>query len=136
MQDEILQLSEEYNRLLDKKDELAEAMRANNLELDRCRTQLADKMLAADLVKFSHDGYGFTAVAKTKYSKRAGADNELFRLLRTEGLGDLIKETVNANSLNAAMGELAEENDGELPEAFADVLNVYNYTDILRRKSK
>ena len=32
------------------------------------------------------------------------------------------------------MSNLAEENGGELPEEFGDVINVYEYLDIAKRK--
>lgn len=134
MHNDILKMAEEYNRLLDEKERLAERMKENNEKIERCRTDLTDLMMAADMPKFSHKGYSFTAVEKTKYSKKAGADEELFGLLRVNGLGDLIKETVNANSLNAAVSEIAAENDDILPPEFEEVLNVYSFTDIMRRR--
>ena len=55
---------------------------------------------------------------------------------KKNGLGDLIKETVNAQSLQGAMSNLAEENDDELPEDFEGLVNVYSFNDVTRRKSR
>ena len=58
-----------------------------------------------------------------QYSKKGGVDGELFDALREDGLGDIIKEKVDPRTLQAALKEMAERNDGELPEqyrAYAD----------------
>lgn len=55
--------------------------------------------------------------------------------MREQGLGDLIKETVNPRSLQSAMKEIADENDGELPPELDEVVSSYEMTDIARRKS-
>lgn len=54
--------------------------------------------------------------------------------LRDFGLGDLIKETVNAQSLQGAMSNLAAENDDQLPDEFQDCVNIYEFYDVTRRK--
>ena len=53
---------------------------------------------------------------------------------QAEPVGDIIKETVNAQTLQGAMSNLAAENGDELPEEFAEVINVYEYLDIQKRK--
>ena len=75
-----------------------------------------------------------------KYSKRGDAQLmekglDFFEVLREQGLGDLIKETVNPRSLQSAMKEIADENDGELPPELDEVVSSYEMTDIARRKS-
>ena len=49
-------------------------------------------------------------------------------------LGDIIKRTVNAQTLNGAMAGLVEENDGELPEDFEEFIKPYQYYDVGKRK--
>ena len=61
-------------------------------------------------------------------------EEELFGVLRANGLGDLIVPTVAPQTLQAAVKNLVSENDDELPEDFAEVLNVYSYFDITKRK--
>ena len=80
----------------------------------------------------------FSLQIKSKYSKRseeylAANGLDFFEVLREQGFADLIKETVNAGSLQSAMNALVEEN-GELPVELAEVINQYDQTDILRRK--
>lgn len=56
----------------------------------------------------------------------------LMDTLRDFGLGDLIKETVNAQSLQGAMSNLAAENDDQLPDEFQDCVNTYEFYDVTR----
>lgn len=132
---EITELIDRYKALLDRKEELAEETKRNNADVTECRDQLAQAMLEAEVDQVGRHGINWRLKPTTKYSKRAGKDDELFELLREHGLGDLIKETVNAQTLQGAMSELASENDDELPEEFAEVISVYEYMDISRRKA-
>ena len=67
------------------------------------------------------------------YLQERGLD--FFEVLGEQGLGELIKETVNAGSLQSAMKEIADENDGELPPELDEIVSSYEMTDITRRKS-
>ncbi len=124
-----------YRALLDEKDRLAEETKANNRAIEAARDSLATAMIEDETPQITRNGYSYTLTPKTKYSKAAGKDAELMDALRSNGLGDLIKETVNAQSLQGAMSNLAEENDDELPEEFEGLVNVYSFNDITRRKS-
>ena len=124
-----------YRALLDEKDRLAEETKANNRAIEAARDALATAMIEDETPQITRNGYSYTLTLKTKYSKAAGKDAELMDALRSNGLGDLIKETVNAQSLQGAMSNLAEENDDELPEEFEGLVNVYSFNDITRRKS-
>ena len=124
-----------YRALLDEKDRLAEETKANNRAIEAARDALATAMIEDETPQITRNGYSYTLTHKTKYSKAAGKDAELMDALRSNGLGDLIKETVNAQSLQGAMSNLAEENDDELPEEFEGLVNVYSFNDITRRKS-
>jgi len=62
---------------------------------------------------------------------REGVD--FFDTLRDEGLGDIIKETVAAQTLGSTMRAYVEEH-GALSEALGKVINTYETFDIYRRK--
>lgn len=47
----------------------------------------------------------------------------------------MLEANINAGSLQSAMKEIAEENDGELPPELDEVVSSYEMTDIARRKS-
>ncbi len=131
---EVTALIDRYKALLDEKDRLADATKRNNAEVIQCRDRLAQAMVEAEIDQVGRHGINWKLKPTTKYSKKAGADDALFELLRQHGLGSLIRETVNAQTLQGAMSELAAENDDELPEEFAEVISVYEYMDISRRK--
>lgn len=124
-----------YNDAIQEKERLAEEVKENNALVEKCRNELADAMLEAEVPSMTFLGYSWTVTPKTKYNKAAGADEELFEQLRADGLGDLIKETVNQNTLQAALKNLAEENGGDLPENYTGLINEYSFNDITRRKS-
>ena len=130
----ILEKVDQLKGLMDEKDNLKARTTENNKALDICKKELADMMLEEETTKITRSGFSYSLQEKVRYSKKAGCDNDLFDLLRENGLGDLIKETVNAQTLQGAMSNLAEENGGELPEGFGDVINVYEYLDIAKRK--
>ena len=131
----ITEMIEHYNYLLGCKDQLNAQLKDINEEIELKRAELADAMIDADIPKVTHLGYSWSVGTKTRFSKKAGADEELFELLRDNGLGDIIKETVNAQTLQGTMSGIAAENDGELPDEWKDVINVYEFNDITRRKS-
>ena len=130
----LLEKVDELKALLDEKDALKAKTTENNKAVEACKKDLSDMMLAEETTKVTRGGVSYSLQEKTRYSKKAGHDEELFELLRENGLGDIIKETVNAQTLQGAMSNLAAENDDELPEEFAEVINVYEYLDIQKRR--
>jgi hypothetical protein len=61
--------------------------------------------------------------------------DELFAALRDEGFGDLIYETVNANSLSAFVKEQITENSDALPDWLDGLVNVFEKTTVGVRKA-
>lgn len=131
----LLEKVDDLKTFLDKKDELAEEVKINNKAIETCKKELADMMLAEETTKVTRAGFSYSLQAKTRYSKKAGKDSELFELLRENDMGSLIKETVNAQTLQGAMSNMAAENNGELPDEFAEVINVYDFFDVTKRKA-
>jgi glycyl-tRNA synthetase beta subunit len=101
----------------------------------RLKEELVGAMVLEETDSIGRNGKKYSLVGKKKYSKRAGSEEELFSLLREQGLGDIITETVNANTLNAAMNALADEMGGALGEEWDGCINLYEYTDISVRKA-
>lgn len=131
---------DEYRALLDKKDELAQQTKDNNAEIDKRKKELVDLMVEEEVTNVTKDGYSYTLALKTYYSKKseaelAAAGIDFFDVLRSEGMGDLIKETVNTRTLQSACANIVEEQE-ELPEALAECINSYEAYDITKRKSR
>lgn len=132
---EILTMIDRYKELLDRKDELADATKENNKAIEAARKELSQAMIDEEMPKVSRNGFLYSLQDKTKYSKKGDADEEaFFDTLEENGLGDIIKRTVNAQTLNGTMAQVVEENDGELPEEYEEFINVYQYYDIQKRK--
>ena len=91
-------------------------------------------MIDAEMPKVSRNGFLYSLQDKTKYNKKACDEEEFFSVLEENGLGDLIKRTVDARTLSSAMAAAAEENDGVLPEEYEDYISVYQFYDIAKRK--
>lgn len=132
---EVLDLIDQFKAALEEKDSLAEATKRNNAEVIELRDKLAQAMVDAEIDQVGRHGINWKLKPTTKYSKKAGMDDALFDILRNNGLGDLIRETVNAQTLQGAMSELAKENDDELPDEFTEVINKFEYMDISHRKA-
>ncbi len=140
MQMKLTDKLDEYRALLDKKDELAQQTKDNNAEIDKCKKELVDLMVEEEVTNVTKDGYSYTLALKTYYSKKseaelAAAGIDFFDVLRSEGMGDLIKETVNTRTLQSACANIVEEQE-ELPEALAECINSYEAYDITKRKSR
>lgn len=131
---DIVTMIDEYKALLDRKDELADQTKENNKAIQEARDALAQAMIDAEMPKVSRNGFLYSLQDKTKYNKKACDDEEFFSVLEENGLGDLIKRTVDARTLSSAMAAAAEENDGVLPEEYEDYINVYQFYDIAKRK--
>lgn len=130
----------QYEELLDKKDALDKETKDNNAGIDKLKAEIAEMMIDEDIPSQGYGDYVYSLQDKVKYSKRGDAQLmekglDFFEVLREQGLGDLIKETVNPRSLQSAMKEIADENDGELPPELDEVVSSYEMTDIARRKS-
>lgn len=130
----------QYEELLDKKDALDKETKDNNAAIDKLKAEIAEMMIDEDIPSQGYGDYVYSLQDKVKYSKRGDAQLmekglDFFEVLREQGLGDLIKETVSPRSLQSAMKEIADENDGELPPELDEVVSSYEMTDIARRKS-
>lgn len=135
---ELLDMVRDYQELLGLKDELAEKTKENNKKIEELKQVIAQQMVDDDCPKISCGGYVYSLQDKTIWSKKSEADLQkagldFFEVLREQGLGDIIKETVSPQTLNSTIRNLVEE-QGQLPEELAEVVNSYDTLDIARRK--
>lgn len=129
---------QEYEQLLTRKDELAEETKAVNASIEEAKQAIADQMVEDDTPQISIGSYSYSLQNKTKWSKKSEAKLmeeglDFFEVLREQGLGDLIKETVNARSLDATLNDMAESEEG-VPDELLDVVSRYDMLDIRRAK--
>lgn len=149
---DIYALVDAYKDLLDTKEELKELTTENNKAIMAARDALAKAMIDAESPRISRAGFVYSLGEKTEYSKRGCNEEEFFDFLRSIGLGDIIKPTVNARTLNSSMketigmlreeaaAELEEEGDDTelasdwVPEDFAPFISAYSFYDVTKRK--
>lgn len=136
----LAELATEYEALLAKKAELEAASKENTAAINAMKESLMQQMVDEDMPSFTSGGHSYIISEKTSYSKKADADLaaaglDFFDTLREEGLGSLIRETVNAQTLQAAMKNYVAEN-GQLSEGLNAVIRSYPYNDISRTTSK
>lgn len=134
----LLEMVRNYQTLLEEKDRLAECTKANNAAIEAAKNEIAQQMIDDDCPRISTGGYSFSLTQKTSYSKKSEADLaeagvDFFEVLREEGLGDIIKETVAAQTLQSTIKAYVEEH-GELSEALSQIVREYEFNDITRRK--
>ena len=132
---EALALGRKLRGLREDKDAAKKALAAVNDAIEQCQRQLVDEMVNLELLSFDHDGCRFTLSEKLYASANAGQRDELFAALKHAGFGDLVYETVNANSLSAFVREQMEANEDTLPPWLKNLVNVYQQNVISMRKS-
>ena len=107
-------------------DDAKEAVRA-------AERDLVEKMVEDETTGIAVNGKSFSLVCKTQYSCLSDDTDELFGLLREDGLGDIVKEKVDSRTLSASMREIAEENGGELPEKYQGIIRAFDMQTISMR---
>ena len=128
------------NALMAEKDRLEAELTDVNKAIVTVKHRMAEAMVDDDCAATSVDGYNFKLASKTYYTKKSDADiaeagADYFTVLREEGLGDIIKPTVNARTLQSTIKAYMEEHD-ELSEGLAKIINVYTDDfEIERRKA-
>ena len=134
MTNELFKIADRLKELKDTKKSLEAEVKAVNAEIEKLDAALSDAMLSEECERFSHNGSLFHLTTRLYASPVAGHKDELFEALRANGLGDIITETVNANTLASVVSEQKHENDGEIPAWLAGVVNAYEKTSVGIRK--
>jgi len=131
----MLELADQLKTLRAVKDDLAEQTKANNAEIERTELALSDLMAQDEIQSFNRAGTLFYLSTRTHVSPVAGRKAELFDALREQGHGDLITETVHAQTLASFVRERITENDDELPAWLAGRVNTFDKVTVGLRKS-
>jgi len=132
---DLFALADELRELKDTKKRLEDDLKAVGFDIDRVDADLAKRMIDAETQNFTRNGTMFCLTNTTRASATAGRKDELFEALRAAGYGDLIYETVNANSLSAFVKEQTTENRDALPEWLTGLVTVFEKTTVGVRKA-
>ena len=128
-------LVDELRELKERKKRLEDELKATGLEIDRVDAVLAQRMADTETQNFTRNGTMFCLTSTIRASAAAGRKNELFEALREAGYGDLVYETVNANSLSAFVKEQTAENDDSLPQWLDGLVTVFEKATVGVRKA-
>ncbi len=119
----------------DKKKELEAEVKELSSEIEELDRALSDAMAEAELEKFSRNGYTFYLNSRLFASPQAGKKDAMLSALKSEGFGDLIQETVNANTLASFVKEQKGQNNDEIPGWLENVVNAFEKVSVGIRKS-
>lgn len=131
-----LQLADKLKELRDKKKQLENEIKEINTEIEATEQELVQQMLEEEMQNFSRNGTLFYLNTKTFASPVPEQKQQLYQVLKDNGYGDLVYETVNSNSLSAFVKEQIEQNEDKLPAWLDGLVNVYDKTTIGMRKVK
>ena len=131
----LFELADQLKDLRDMKKGLEQKLKDINAQLEEKDATLAAAMTESETQNFTRAGIMFCLTNTTRASATAERKEELFDALRTEGFGDLIYETVNANSLSAFVKEQIAENADTLPDWLNGLVNVYEKATVGVRKA-
>ena len=132
---DLFALADELRELKETKKRLEDDLKAVGFDIDRVDADLAKRMIDAETQNFTRNGTMFCLMNTTRASATAGRKDELFEALRSAGYGDLVYETVNANSLSAFVKEQTTENGDSLPQWLAGLVTVFEKTTVGVRKA-
>lgn len=126
-------LAEAASNLVELKAEkvrLAKATKTNNEEVDAAQDTLWELMIDADLQSLVHAGHSFSLSEVMYASPAAGCGPDVYQWLKDNDYADLVKETVNAQTLAATVREMMEDSEGvkdvaNIPEDLAALLSIF-----------
>ena len=132
----VFEWADRLKALRDRKEALEAELRQVNMDIDNADWHLSNLMAESETQNFTRAGTMFCLTTKTRANAAPGRKDELFDALRAEGYGDMITETVNANSLSSFVKEQIAENGDELPGWLRGLVNVFEKTTVGVRKAR
>lgn len=117
------ELAEQLKQLHEEKKDAEQRVKDINAEIDKTEYALVQLMAETETQNFTRAGTMFSLTTKTRASAMAGRKDELYSALKENGFGDLVYETVNANSLSAFVKEQISENQDTVPDWLNGLIN-------------
>ena len=129
------ELAEQLKQLREKKKAAEQQLKDVNAEIEKTEYQISMQMAETETQNFTRAGTMFSLTTKIRASAVAGRKEELYAALKENGCGDLVYETVNANSLSAFVKEQIAENQDTVPEWLSGLVHIYEQTSVSVRQS-
>ncbi len=131
----MFQLADRLRELKEAKKQAEQQVRDINLKIDETDYALSELMAESETQSFTKGGTMFFLTTTTRASALSEKKTELYEVLKEKGFGDLVYETVNANSLSAFVKEQATENEDLLPDWLDGLVTVFEKTSVGVRKT-
>lgn len=134
MDNRIFELADQLKAAKDKKKELDTEIKELGAKIEELDLALSDAMAEAECERFSRNGSAFYLNTRLFASPIAGQKEAMFAALKDNGYGEIVTETVNANTLASFVKEQMAENNDEVPEWIAQVVNTFEKVSVGIRK--
>jgi len=119
--------------LRDQKKKAEDALKEINERIAQTEEQLVAAMVAEEMQNFTRNGRQFVLTSRTYANAKAGMMPAVCAWMKDNALGDMVKESIHPQTLQAWVKEQIEE-AGALPEELEPLLNVYEKSGISIRK--
>lgn len=131
---EIFEMADKLKAAKDRKKELDAQVKDVNAEIESLDLALSDAMAEAELERFSRNGSTFYLNTRLFASPAAGRKDDLMQVLKNQGYGSIVVETVNANTLASFVKEQMAANEDVIPEWLSDVVSTFEKVSVGVRK--
>ncbi len=131
----MFELADKLKELRDAKKDAEQRVKDLNSEIEDVDYELSELMINSETQNFTRSGTMFCLTTTTRASATAGKKDELYDALKQSGFGDLVYETVNANSLSAFVKEQISENEDALPAWLDGLVSVFEKISVGVRKA-
>lgn len=134
---EIFALADRLKEKKQVKKDLENQVKEVNAEIEELDRQLSDAMAEAECPNFAHSGSTFYLNTRLFASPKAGMAENMITALKEHGYGDIVRETVNSQTLASFCKEqiaLSGERE-ELPDWLAEVVSTFDKVTVGIRKA-
>lgn len=132
----VMTCSRHLKRLRERKQELEDELKEINAQIANYNNKLAEEMVNLELQRFSLEGTLYYLATDIYVSDIAPSREELHEVVRQQGFGDLIKQTIHPSTLKGFVKEQIKENGGEVPEWLEPYVRVYEQNKVKMMNEK
>ena len=119
--------------LRDQKKKSEDMLKEINEMIAQTEEQLVAQMVEEEMQNFTRNGKQFILTSRTYANAKAGMMPKVCDWMKDNALGDMVKESIHPQTLQAWVKEQIEE-AGALPEKLSELVNVYEKSGISIRK--
>ena len=134
MDNRIFELADQLKLLKEVKKEYEAKVKDLTAEIESLDRELSDAMAEAECERFSRNGSTFYLNSRLFASPASGLKDAMISALKENGYGDIVTETVNANTLASFIKEQMAINDDVVPAWLADKVHIHEKVSVGIRK--